>query len=116
MRNRYCSRINQLSLCLLCLVALLSSPGWAGSTGDPANGKAVFSKATCTACHYNGGNSLNPSKPIKGDAFTKKYPDDKSLENVIRTGVKGTSMQAFGKEKVTDAEMKDLIAYIRSLK
>lgn len=102
------------SLALVC--ALYSSyPGLAGAAGNIAHGKLVFERATCSACHFEGGNVMNPAKPIKGAAFAKKYTDDQSLIKVIRSGVPNTSMAPFPKNVISDADMADLVAYVRSL-
>jgi mono/diheme cytochrome c family protein len=51
---------------------------------------------------------------LKSPSFKAK--SDAQIAGIIRSGVKGTSMPAFGKDKISDAAMKDLLAYIRSLK
>lgn len=85
------------------------------SLHGPAAGQKVFESAGCQFCHAGGLNSINPQKPIKGELFAKKYPADASLIKVIREGIKGTAMPANNETKIDDAEMKNLIAYIRSL-
>lgn len=82
--------------------------------GDPAKGKQLFEKQTCAVCHPGGGNTIDKSKTLKSAAFKKKT--DAQVAKIIRMGVKATSMPAFSKDKISDAQMKDLLAYIRSLK
>lgn len=82
---------------------------------DPVRGKKAFEESTCAFCHANGGNSVNPKKPLKGGGFAKSFPDDKSIENVVRQGTKDGSMPAFNTKQVSDRDLKDIIAYIRTL-
>lgn len=80
-----------------------------------AHGKILFEKLTCAGCHPNGENSLHPYRPLKGPGFLSRYKDDNQIERLIRTGVARAGMPSFGKAQVNDKDMKDLIAYIRSL-
>lgn len=80
-----------------------------------AEGQKVFTQMQCFTCHANGGNIIDPSKPIKGAKFLEKYPEDSQLAEVIRKGVPGTAMPGYGKEKLNDEQMAALVAYIRSL-
>jgi len=82
---------------------------------DATHGKQAFEKATCVFCHAGGGNSVKPKRPLKGAAFVQRFPDDKSLENFIRHGTKDGGMPAFSVKQVSDADLKDIIAYIRTL-
>lgn len=86
----------------------------APSHPGPLTGQEVFDRS-CSGCHKNGGNSFN-SKILKGPGFTSKYPDDTSLINLIRNGVKGTPMPAYNTTSLSNEDMKSLIPYIRSLK
>ena len=80
-----------------------------------ANGKKLFERLTCSGCHPNGENSLHPYRPLKGPGFLERYKEDGQIEHLIRTGVLKAGMPSFSKLRLSDAEMKDLIAYIRSL-
>jgi mono/diheme cytochrome c family protein len=84
---------------------------------DPqiAAGKRIFERQTCEGCHPGGGNSLNPTKPLKGAQFLARYKDDASMEKVIRTGFPNFGMPPNAKDAIDDKEMKSLIIYIRSL-
>lgn len=77
-------------------------------------GREIFQRATCQGCHPGGDNSSDPTKPLKGADFARKYPDDKSIENRVRSGAPN-GMPSFDKSEITDDEMEDLISYIRSL-
>lgn len=101
---------------LAALLSILGNAGGtlAGETGSAEKGKIVFESRTCADCHKDGGNLLKPSKPIMGSAFDKKYKDDAKLIAAIRKGVPGSSMKAFGTDEISDADMKDLVTYIRT--
>lgn len=100
---------------LLGLTGILVLSQAACAEGDVARGEKVFKKAGCVECHAKGGNDVNPGKPIKGEEFAEEFKDNKTLEAKIRTGVTGTPMRGFSEKKISQAEMGDLIAYIRSL-
>jgi mono/diheme cytochrome c family protein len=80
-----------------------------------AEGQKVFQQMQCFTCHLNGENLIDPSKPLKGEGFRKKYPEDSQIEDLIRKGRPGTAMPAYNKQRLSDAQMSSLIAYIRSL-
>lgn len=108
------------SRALVCLaVALAILPCFAGTTkGDSKRGKKLFQESMqCFICHKDGGNNLNPEKPLKGDGFLKRYPanNNKDLEKVIREGITQKGMPAFGKDKMSDQDLADVVAYVRSL-
>lgn len=111
MNQRHLSKPTLVLLATL-LATGITSPALGA---DVKNGQHVFESNTCVDCHVGGGNSVKPRKPIKGDAFAKKYKDDAKLEKVIRDGISGTTMLPTGKEVINDSNLKDLVAYIRSL-
>ena len=80
-----------------------------------AEGQSVFTRMQCFTCHANGENLVDPSKPIKGPDFLKKFPDDAQIAKIVRNGVAGTAMPAYGKDRLSDVQLVSLIAYIRSL-
>jgi mono/diheme cytochrome c family protein len=82
--------------------------------GNVAKGKVIFDKMTCAVCHPGGGNTIDKSKALTSPSMKKM--SEAQICAIIRNGVKGTAMPAFGKDKISDAAMKDLVAYIRSLK
>jgi mono/diheme cytochrome c family protein len=95
--------------------ALMAAPSLSSSSGDAKKGQEIFESLTCVECHKGGGNSVHPSRPLKGESFLKRYPNDDKIEKTIRKGVPGASMPGFGKDIINDEQMKDLIAYLRSL-
>lgn len=86
-----------------------------GAGGNAATGMKLFRQNNCSMCHPGGENNLNPLKPLKGPGFLKKYPTDELVCRQVRKGSVGTGMPAFPKSQITDQEMRDIIAYIRSL-
>jgi mono/diheme cytochrome c family protein len=108
-------KMRWLQFVLLLLLSVSQAHVAASAKGDPARGKQIFTAQTCGMCHVNGGNMICPEKPLKGAGFEKKYPKDSMIADVIRHGVKGTSMDSFGKDKLPDPDLQDVIVYIRSL-
>lgn len=104
-----------ISLSLLIAVSLLATPCLSTNSGDAKKGQEIFESLTCVDCHKGGLNSVHPSKPLRGESFAKKYPKDAQIEKVIRKGVRGTSMAGFNVDVISESQMKDLIAYLRSL-
>lgn len=98
-------------------IALFAPVSAAGLKGDVKRGKKVFQDMQCAICHANGGNNLNPERPLIGDPFLKRYPPNNNapIEKIIREGIKSKGMPDFGKDKMSDQDLADVIAYIRSL-
>jgi mono/diheme cytochrome c family protein len=88
----------------------LASPPVARASGDATVGKATFLK-TCFGCHPNGNAAIGPA--LYGTAFSARYPDNAALEAVIRGGRGG--MPAFNSSQLTDDDLANIIAYVRSL-
>lgn len=83
--------------------------------GNAVNGQKLFRQNNCSMCHPGGENNLNPLKPLRGPGFLKKYPNDDLICQQVRKGSVGLGMPAFPKSQITDGELRDIIAYIRSL-
>ena len=81
------------------------------SAGDVTAGGRVFS-AKCGACHPGGNAGAGPA--LRGQPFATEYAEDSSVKKVIREGKGG--MPGFPPSGLSDAELDDLIAYLRSLK
>ena len=86
----------------------------AGAAGDAKRGAALFAD-TCESCHVGGENALNPSKPLKGAWFASNFPSDAKIFATIRNGIPKTVMSPFSKERLSDQQVNDIIAYIRTL-
>ena len=83
--------------------------------GSASAGQAIFERANCAMCHPGGNNTMAPGHPVKGPEFARKYAEDSLLESIIRKGFPEVGMPAFSKEQIDDKEMKELIAYVRTL-
>jgi mono/diheme cytochrome c family protein len=84
------------------------SPAPAAGGGDPAAGEQIFANL-CGFCHQDGGRVAGRGPKLAGT----DRPDD-YLVNRIRTGKEG-AMPAYGRA-FTEAQVRSLVAYIRSLK
>ena len=88
---------------------------FAAGKGNAAKGKELYSR--CSACHGNSGEgneAIAKALGVKMPALSSQYIqalDDAALKKVIVEG-KG-KMQAV---KLSDAEVEDVIAFLRSLK
>jgi hypothetical protein len=58
---------------------------------------------------------MEPTKPLHGAGFLKKYPTDEAIAKRIREGSPNGIMPAFYKSQLPDKDLIDVIAYIRSL-
>jgi mono/diheme cytochrome c family protein len=82
----------------------------ASGSGDPAAGQTVF-QAKCNACHPNAAAGIGPA--LYGQAFTDRNPDSAAIMAVVRAGRGG--MPAFGPAGLTDPDLTNIVAYLRSL-
>jgi mono/diheme cytochrome c family protein len=114
MKRRFDSRII-ISATLTAVGLAFIQVSFAATNPQVAQGKKIFERQTCEGCHPAGGNSLNPTKFLKGPKFQARYKDDASLEKAIRAGFPNFGMPPSAKDAINDKEMKSLIAYIRSL-
>lgn len=87
---------------------LVSAPP--SAAGDTAAGQAVF-QTKCNACHPGANAGIGPA--LNGAAFTTRYPDNAAIAAVVRSGRGG--MPAFSAAQVSDADLTNVIAYLRSL-
>jgi len=92
--------IVQVLLCIACV-----------KRGDPVRGKQFFS-STCDACHYaNAGldlAGLYRRKMLSNGAAV----NDENIERLIR---KGDHLMLGYHDRITEEQMRDLIAYLRTL-
>jgi mono/diheme cytochrome c family protein len=88
----------------------------AGLAADAEQGKALYEKLNCKMCHSADGSASTPAgKQFK--ARDLRSPEvqgqsDDALAGIIRTGK--NKMPAW-KDKVNDAGVADLVAYVRKL-
>ena len=91
---------------------------------DAANaeaGEALYAQH-CASCHGAEGKGdgpaaegLNPPPGDLTDAFHARYYSDAARLKILHEGIEGTSMAGFG-EVLTDAQLLDLYAHVRSLR
>lgn len=77
-----------------------------------ARGTRLFD-ITCTSCHGVDGYG-SPLAPALNNALFLSNTSDAAMRQIIAMGVSGTVMPAWG-GRFSDAQMNDLIAYLRSL-
>jgi mono/diheme cytochrome c family protein len=83
--------------------------------GSANAGREIFERSNCAMCHPGGNNTMDPGHPIKGPDFARKYAEDAVLESTIRKGFPDVGMPSYSKKQIDEQEMKNLIAYVRSL-
>ena len=106
MRRRY----------VLALIVLAVSFAASAVAGDAAAGKTVFdsAKPACKTCHTDAKNPLakagadNSADDLKAWVRTPK-------EMIAKKGKKGV-MPAYAPEKLSDADLDNLVAYLATLK
>lgn len=92
--------------------------GMAGSGQDKESQKTSLKSAGadifnshCRACHQNGGNIINPAKPIKG---SEKLRDFDTFLAYIRNPA--SPMPSFSQETISDKQAEELYEYILQMK
>jgi mono/diheme cytochrome c family protein len=113
--RRKMDRFNQVALATFVILALLAhiSPVWAGKAKSP--GEQLF-QANCVACHGDDGTAKTPvgaslgAHDLTSAAVSKRT--DTELSQTITEG--RNEMPSFAK-KLSDAEIRDVIAYVRGL-
>ena len=89
----------------------------ASAKNDITRGEQLFRAKKCAVCHPSGENILSKDHALIGKAFETRYSTDNALIAVIRQGLKSSnaSMPAFDKQRLSDEELADVVAYIRTL-
>jgi len=101
-----------LSIGALLAGVIIDAPAHAQAPPTPADPSATGAQlfaSTCGFCHQNGGRAPGRGPKLAGT----ERPDD-FIANRIRLGKEG-AMPAYGRA-FTDAQIRSLVAYIRSLK
>ena len=95
-------------------IAVSSAPAGA-STAPPAAGDAVAGQRVfatqCNSCHPGANAGIGPA--LYGPQFAQRYPEDGPLIAVVRQGKGG--MPALSAAQFGDADLADVIAYMRGL-
>ena len=111
-------------LLALLVVSLSSNIALAQTKGDPKAGKAKYD-ANCVGCHGATGKgdgaaaaALNPKPQDHTDGKIMNALTDKYLFDIIKDGGAAMKKAAFmpaSNKKLSDQEISDVVAYIRSL-
>ena len=103
-------KLNLISLAILCLAATIVTPAYAQSGG------ADIYKAKCLMCHGADGMGQTPAgKNLKAASFKDPAIVKVSDADMIAAVTKGKNkMPAYG-GKLTDAQIRAAVAYIRTL-
>jgi len=109
---------------VLLVVSLFSATAFAQTKGDPKAGKAKYD-ANCVGCHGATGKgdgaaaaALNPKPQDHTDGKVMNALTDKYLFDIIKEGGAAMKKAAFmpaSNKKLSDQEISDVVAYIRSL-
>jgi mono/diheme cytochrome c family protein len=95
------------------MVVLAAAVCAAGSLCFAESGEAIY-KANCQSCHGTSGTpSPGIAKMMGVKASTEYKSSEKEMQDAVKNG-KG-KMKAFG-SKLSDAQIKDAVAYFRTLK
>ena len=81
-----------------------TAPPSPSAAGNVENGRAVYN-TNCNACHPDGKQGVGP-------AITAS--SDQTIISVARNG-RG-AMPAFGPDRISDQQMQDMLAYVRTLR
>jgi mono/diheme cytochrome c family protein len=93
-----------------------AAAGGAAPAGNQQQGATLFA-TSCMPCHGQGGQGGGVGPKLVGDKFVQAGPDQ-NIYNTIANGRPGTAMPAWSKAKggaLSDQEIYDLIAYLKSL-
>lgn len=100
----------RMTLLSLALAGMLPAVSAAQGASDVAEGKKLFG-GLCVTCHgFDGGGGAGP--PLNRPKLLSA-PDDASLRNIIAEGIPNRGMPRV--RRVTDEEMRQLVAYVRSI-
>lgn len=110
MTKTFTFKILGLSLLILFPICLLGPPAHAQTAGEKAY------KAKCASCHGADGAGATPAgKATKARSFCSDEVQKETDEEWAQIIVKGKNKMPGYDKKLTEAEIKDLVAYIRGL-
>lgn len=94
------------------VIARAEDPGnpLAGDAAAAAEGKSLYEKTGCVACHGN--NARGAVGPDLTDNEWLRAPSDEMIFNTIRNGRSGTLMSPF-KDMLDDRQIWQLVTYLR---
>ena len=101
----------QLKRLLVAPAALLACIIWVGANAaDIFNGREVY-ELHCETCHGSDGVSMDPGTPDFSRGESLFVPDTE----LVRRLREGSAMKPAYRGLLSDAEMRDVIAYVRTL-
>lgn len=104
-----------LFLCALLSVSLLlaacesTAPPATATSGPPASGGAAVFMRNCNVCHPGGGKGSGPSVIERAPTLS-----DEQLRALVRHGK--DRMPPYSPNVISDAQLTELVAYMRALK
>jgi mono/diheme cytochrome c family protein len=103
-------------LLILSIAVLTVAAAW--REGNPERGHELYRQhcLRCHGIHLDGQGPDAPSltvPPVNFQTYVSRLKDDTELEYTIKRGRDGTAMHGW-ENRFTDAQVHDLIAYIRS--
>ena len=109
----------RMTVCLKSLLVMAIALGGIGWLNSPAMaqgaGEKVY-KAKCASCHGADGKGATPAgKATKARDFCSEEVKKETDEEWTAIVVKGKNKMPSYDKKLTDAEIKEAVAYIRSL-
>ncbi len=100
----------------LAMLAALSAIGLALSASASAQGAETVYKAKCASCHGADGKGATPAgKATKARDFASEEVKKETDAEWTEIIVKGKNKMPAYDKKLTESEVKDVVAYIRSL-
>lgn len=102
--------MKQMFLLAVSLTAAFVAPQ-AADAASVVDGKAIY-EIKCEVCHGTGGVPAIPEAPAFSKGERMEKPDE-FLKNSVKRGIK--TMPAWG-EALTDKEIDNVVAFIRTLK
>lgn len=101
----------QFNRLLAALAVLPACAGWANAeASDIYNGREVY-EMHCESCHGSDGVSMDPGTPDFSRGESLFVPDTE----LVRRLREGSAMKPSYRGLLTDKEMRDVIAYVRTL-
>ena len=110
-----------ISACVLLALATVSaqSPSAAGAAGNPVTGKKLYESYTCYGCHgFTGETGARPLLPGKSAnlASESRFTAFLRARANVAPNEPSTSMPNYSVTTLTDAQARDIYAYIGTFK
>jgi mono/diheme cytochrome c family protein len=101
---------------LLCVAVLAVAFASRGHAADAATGKAVYeaAKPACKSCHTDAKNPLAKAGAENSNDELKAWV--RTPKDMIAKKSKKGVMPAYGADKISDADLENLVAYLATMK